>query len=118
MKSCRSFVVGEEVFAEDFSNSSEKWIPGVISKVTGPLSFQIDLSNGKTVRRHVDNVRKRVVKKKGNEVKTPPEKKWCGEMHSCQLSRFCRDSPGFLSLSPIPPGLLSCNWDSYIGIVT
>ncbi len=57
MKSCRSFVVGEEVvFAEDFSNSSEKW------KVTSPLSFQIDLSNGKTVRRHVDNVRKRVVK--------------------------------------------------------
>ncbi len=26
-------------------------------------------------------------------------------LHSCQLSRFCRDYPGFLSLSRIPPGL-------------
>ncbi len=71
MKSCRSFVVGEEVFAEDFSNSSEKW------KVTGPLSFQIDLSNGKTVRRHVDNVRKRVVKEgKRSEDTTREEVVW------------------------------------------
>ena len=29
-------------------------------------------------------------------------------LHSCQLSRFCWDSPGFLSLSRIPPGFLSC----------
>ena len=77
MKSCRSFVVGEEVFAEDFSNSSEKWIPGVVSKVTGPLSFQIDLSNDKTVRRHVDNVWKRVVKEgKRSEDTTREEVVW------------------------------------------
>ena len=27
------------------------------------------------------------------------------DIHSCQLSRFCRDFPGFHSLSRIPPGL-------------
>ncbi len=30
-------------------------------------------------------------------------------LHSCQLSRFCRDYPGLFSLSRIPPGLLTCN---------
>ena len=29
------------MFAEDFTASSEKWLPGVIQKVTGPLSYQI-----------------------------------------------------------------------------
>ena len=36
-----------------------KWIAGVIIKVTGPLSYVIRLSSDHTVRRHVDNIRRR-----------------------------------------------------------
>ena len=50
----RNFIIGDTVFAEDFTASSEKWLPGVVQKVTGPLSYQIELSNGQIVRRHID----------------------------------------------------------------
>ena len=52
----RTFARGDSVFAEDFSTALEKWIPGTIEKVTSPVSYQIRLENGKTVRRHVDNI--------------------------------------------------------------
>ena len=55
----RKFQEGDEVYAEDFSASNEKWIPGVIQKVTGPLSYHIQLSDGHVIRRHVDSVRSR-----------------------------------------------------------
>ena len=55
----RKFQEGDEVYAEDFSASNEKWIPGVIQKVTGPLSYHIQLSDGRVIRRHVDSVRSR-----------------------------------------------------------
>ena len=35
----RNFIIGDTVFAEDFTASSEKWLPGVVQKVTGPLSY-------------------------------------------------------------------------------
>ena len=38
----------------------QPWIPGVISKVAGPVSYQVMLENGQLVRRHQDHVRKRV----------------------------------------------------------
>ena len=55
-----TFAVGDLVYAQNFSPSvSSKWIPGTVVQVTGPLSYRIELSEGGTVRRHVDNVRKR-----------------------------------------------------------
>ena len=33
----RNFIIGDTVFAEDFTASSEKWLPGVVQKVTGPV---------------------------------------------------------------------------------
>ena len=58
-KAPRTFEEGDPVFAEDFTASSEKWLPGVIQKVTGPLSYRIQLADGRVVRRHVDNMRAR-----------------------------------------------------------
>ena len=37
----RTFARGDSVFAEDFLTALEKWIPGTIEKVTGPISYQI-----------------------------------------------------------------------------
>ena len=45
----RKFQEEDEVYAEDFSASNEKWIPGVIQKVTGPLSYHIPLSDGRVI---------------------------------------------------------------------
>ena len=44
------------MYVEDFTASPQKWIPGKIVEVTGPLSYCIELIDGSTVRKHVDNV--------------------------------------------------------------
>ena len=54
----RTFVNGELVYSEDFSSAPEKWIPGIIEKVTDPVSHHICLENGQ-IMRHVDSVRAR-----------------------------------------------------------
>ena len=38
-----------------------EWIPGTIVSQKGPVSFEIELSNGQKWRRHQDNLRKGVV---------------------------------------------------------
>ena len=45
-------------YAENFSTTSDiKWLPGKVTKITGPLSYVIELSDGNTVRRHVDHIK-------------------------------------------------------------
>ena len=51
-----TFSIGDLVYVEDFTASPQKWIPGKIVEVTGPLSYCIELLDGSTVRRHVNNV--------------------------------------------------------------
>ena len=55
----RKFALQDPVYIENFTSRKPKWIPGTIVKVTGPLSYVIELQNGTTVRRHVDSIRKR-----------------------------------------------------------
>ena len=57
----RTFTVGEVVFAKNFTGRSPKWLPGSVEEVTGPLSYVIQLQDGTTRRRHVDNIRSRVI---------------------------------------------------------
>ena len=60
-KPLRSFEDGDLVFAENFTSSPPRWLPGKIVKVTGPLSYQVHLESGNVVRRHVDNLRERFI---------------------------------------------------------
>ncbi|CAC5367297.1 unnamed protein product [Mytilus coruscus] len=54
----RTIKVGELVFARNFVvNSKLKWIKGTVVNQTGPLSFKIELSDGRIIRRHVDHLR-------------------------------------------------------------
>ena len=55
----RKFTVNDEVFVENFTSRSPRWIPGTVVKVNGPLSYEVELENRTRVRRHVDHVRKR-----------------------------------------------------------
>jgi hypothetical protein len=57
----RSFKEDEKVYAKNHTSNTPKWIAGTVSKVTGPLSYVIQLEDGRIVRRHVDHVKKRDV---------------------------------------------------------
>ena len=57
-KPLRSFKVDDPVYVKDFSTPNNAWIPGKVVKVTGPLSYHVEVQPGKVVRRHVDAVRK------------------------------------------------------------
>ena len=49
--------MGEEVFLRNF-RQGEKWLPGHIRAQTGPLSFEIQLHDGRTCTRRIDHIRK------------------------------------------------------------
>ena len=46
-KPLRSFKVGDLIYTKDFSSTPLIWIPGTVAKVTGPLSYHIELGDGK-----------------------------------------------------------------------
>ena len=54
-----SFNAGDPIYTKDFSSAPLIWIPGTVAKVTGPLSYHIELNDGRVVHRHVDAVRAR-----------------------------------------------------------
>ena len=56
----RTFSVGERVFIKN-NAKGQKWIPGSITKQTGPVSFKVKLHNGKIIRCHQDQLRKREI---------------------------------------------------------
>ena len=59
--SFRTFSPGDKVFTHStpLGNSRVTWIPGVVHRVTGPLSYEIDLRDRGIVKRHIDQIRKR-----------------------------------------------------------
>ena len=54
-----TFQVNDTVYVQDFTSTSTTWLPGVVVKVTGPLSYHVQLSTGDTVRLHVDAIHPR-----------------------------------------------------------
>ena len=55
-KECH-FKVGDAVFVCNFG-TGPNWITGKITACRGPVSFEVELDDGKVVRRHVDHVRR------------------------------------------------------------
>ena len=49
----------DHLFAKDFHNTKNKWIPVKVVKKTGPVSYEVITENGIILRRHVDHLRKR-----------------------------------------------------------
>ena len=45
----RQFSAGQLVMAREF-RSQDKWLPAVIQSQSGPVSYDVDLRNGKTVK--------------------------------------------------------------------
>jgi len=53
----KSFQVGDTVYVKDFPNGKD-WLPGEVVKIQGPLSYHVQLTDGRTVRRLDDVIRK------------------------------------------------------------
>jgi len=51
----RSFEIGDTVFVRDLP-SKKDWLPGTICQIFGPCSYLIRLSDGRTIRRHIDHL--------------------------------------------------------------
>ena len=56
-----SFQLEELVFMRNFGQDSSinPWLPGHIVSSSGPLSYTIQLPDGRTFRRHIDHIRNR-----------------------------------------------------------
>ena len=54
----RCFDEGRKVYVKNY-RGGQRWLPGSIEKVTGPLSFHVKLTDGQTVRCHQDQLRHR-----------------------------------------------------------
>ena len=74
-RSVRSSNIGDKVFAQNFTHKEPKWLQGTVIKVTGPLSYQVQLLEGYTVRRHIDNrdVERDVVEQESTDPADPFE---------------------------------------------
>ena len=56
----RKFVVGDSVFVRNY-HQENRWLPGVNEQRTGPVSFRVKRTDGRTRRCHQDQVRTRSV---------------------------------------------------------
>ncbi|XP_034549867.1 uncharacterized protein K02A2.6-like [Notolabrus celidotus] len=54
----RQLMPEDRVYVKNFSsNSTQQWLPGVILKKSGPVSYVVKLTDGRVFRRHQDHVR-------------------------------------------------------------
>ena len=55
----RSLVPGAAVLARDYSGP-DKWISGIVLQRLGPITYNVEISNGRIVKRHIDQLKPRV----------------------------------------------------------
>ena len=68
----RSFSLNDPVYAKGFSNGP-KWLPGEITAVNGPLSYEVILDDGHVIRRHVDHLKSRTATTSSASPKLPDD---------------------------------------------
>ena len=56
----RQFTLGDSVFVRNFA-AHPTWVAGSITAERGPRSFDVELGDGRVVKRHIDHVRSRAV---------------------------------------------------------
>lgn len=66
----RCFQENDSVFARSFT-PGQKWLPSKIIETTGPLSYKVQIPDGKIVRRHSDQIRTRMCDQETTEEMIP-----------------------------------------------
>ena len=59
ISSVRTFNDGELVLCRNYRRHADKWLPAKVLHRTGPLSYQVELTDGRVWRRHIDQLRTR-----------------------------------------------------------
>ena len=52
----RNFQPDNLVYCRHFSSTKPTWVPAVIKNKTGPLTYELKLTDGRIVRRHIDHI--------------------------------------------------------------
>lgn len=60
-KKLRSFEEGDAVYFRNYNSLGPKWLEGTIEDWVTPVSYRIRLSSGNVIKRHIDQLRRRVV---------------------------------------------------------
>ncbi len=68
----RQFSTGQPVMIRNFL-SKLKWMPGTIKGQQGPVSYEIELDDGRIMKRHVDHIQPRFPATKPNEDTQPQD---------------------------------------------
>lgn len=97
----RRFKEGDTVYAKGF-NRQDQWIPAVITKVSGPLSYHLRTTTGVDIRRHIDHLQGR--SGTGDSSTSPESDDWMLIPSSCQDRTATRQSPIPVP-NPIPSAL-------------
>lgn len=74
----KDFRPGSLVFAKNFG-TGRPWLEGSIVRASGPKSVRIELSDGRTIRRHVNHVRPRATTLSSEPQEASPD--WAGMTH-------------------------------------
>ena len=53
--------VGDRVLVRDFP-IGKSWLQGILISKSGPLSYNIELDDGRVIRRHIDHIRSKEVR--------------------------------------------------------
>ena len=59
----RDLAIGTTVYAKNF-RQGPPWLPGVIKELTGPVSYTVEVEDGRIFRPHVDHGRVQVAQEK------------------------------------------------------
>ena len=70
-KPSRKFEIGDKLFAKTFNGT--EWIPVMFTKVTGPLSYEVQTNTGIFLRCHVDHFSRSY----SDHVAEEPVEDWC-----------------------------------------
>ena len=50
------FSIGDNVFSLIHSRNSQTWLPATITAITGPLTYVVQLDDGRTQRCHINHI--------------------------------------------------------------
>ena len=93
----RRFKEGDTVFAKGF-NGQDSWIPAVVTKVSGPLSYHLKTNAGVEIRRHVDHLQSRYIAEDESTSTVPEPDDWmlvpdCSNSSTVDTSTSSRSNP-------------------------
>ena len=85
------FSVGQSVMARNYYRSGAAWLPGVIGQQLGPLTYLVDVSEGRLWKQHVDHIKD--LHARPTEIETWPEPQVGGSSEASETSPSLPDLP-------------------------